>query len=190
MSADNWIYIWKFKDWYRTTIWFAVDNLDFYKKWTFLWSKTVRDFFKDWHFSSSFEDALKYANKLEETYWWTEYWICEVWDFSEYNIFNEEDTFEITEETLLLMWFQKIELVNEEEGEDEDIEEWLFCYHLELDKWLNLYIYLNWLHNNVILEHWNYWIHKTYLQINSLLELKNLLYVFDVWDKIDISKEY
>lgn len=182
MSADNWIYIWKFKDWYRTTIWFSVDNLSFYKEWTFLWIKTIRDFFKDWQFSKNFDEAMKYATELEDSYWWTEYWINEVWDFSEYNIFDEEDTFEITEDMLLQMWFEKIELLEEEDENEDEIKYW---YHLELDKWLNLYFDLNWWDYNVVLTHWNFWTSKTYLQINSLLELKNFLYVFDLWDWID-----
>lgn len=150
MSADNGIYYAKFRDWYRVVHWFAVDNLAFYKEWTLWFLDTLKEFFWYWTVYKTIDQVRKRAEEMEKEAWWTEYWICYVWDYSKYDITKEIEVIDSFD--LEKIWFEQdwnsykfevdenyyVKAMNL--WEDESIYYYYELVNKENDQWLQLNI--------------------------------------------------
>jgi len=78
MSADNGIYIHKFRDGYKVIHAQCIENI-YWKRGKNKYNyRVLKEYFKESPLFNELKKALDYADKLYEKAGWTEYGICEV----------------------------------------------------------------------------------------------------------------
>ena len=78
MSADNGVYIHKFRDGWRVTHAQAIDNI-YWKRGKNAYNyRILKDYFKKSPLFKTETEAFEYAFKLHEEIGWSEYGICKV----------------------------------------------------------------------------------------------------------------